>query len=130
MFRLNLAVVAALCVVLGACAGNSQVMHTDLPQHSFKATDLAGKTLAVEAGSKNPPYEVAFNADGTFTRTLHNSDGTVQTGQWKIVEYGNVYVYVYVKRGVTLSFFGPSANGSYLVSDPSAGGKLTPATIQ
>lgn len=128
MFRLNLAIVAALCVALEACAANSQVMRTDLPPHTFKATDLAGKTLAVEAGSKNPPYEVAFNADGTFTRTLHNSSGTVQTGQWKIVEYGNLYVYV--KHGVTLSFFGPAENGSYLVSDPSAGGKLTPATIK
>ncbi len=118
----------ALCVVLGACAGTSQVMRTDLRSHAFEEKDLAGKTLSVEAGSKNPPYDVVFAADGTFVRTLHNSEGTVQTGQWKIVESGKVYVHV--RHGVVLSFFGPAADGSYLVSDPSAGGKLTPATIR
>ena len=128
MREFNLAAVAALCVALGACAGTSQVTNTDLRSHAFEAKDLAGKTLSVEGGSKNPPYEVVFAADGTFTRTLHNADGTVQSGRWKIVEYGNLHVHV--KHGVVLSFFGPAVDGSYLVSDPSAGGKLTPATIR
>ena len=121
-------VAAALCLAAGGCASNSQVARTDLRPHAFEAKDLAGKTLSVEAGSKNPAYDVVFVSGGRFTRTLHDSDGTVQQGLWKIAEFGNVYVHV--KHGVVLSFFGPAADGSYLVSDPSAGGKLTPARIQ
>ena len=128
MRNLKRVAVVALCGALAACAGTKQVTRTDLRSHAFEEKDLAGKTLSVEAGSKNPPYDVVFAADGTFVRTLHNSDGTVQTGRWEIVEFGNVYVHV--KHGVVLSFFGPAADGSFLVSDPSAGGKLTPATIR
>jgi hypothetical protein len=116
---------AALCIILGACASNTQVTQTDLRSHAFDHVDLEGRTLSVEAGSKNSAYEVVFAADGTFTKTL--ATGIVQTGEWSIVEFGNVYVHV--KHGVVLSFFGPAADGSYLVSDPSAGGKLTPATF-
>lgn len=111
---------ALVALSLAACAGSAPMTapaSSNLPHKQFTEADLVGKTLHVPKGADNSRYDVTFRGDGTFTQVVRaGANSATNFGKWRITPNGDVYVMV--KRGATLSFYGPAASGAYVYVNP------------